>query len=1031
MNKHRAIGLATVSALVLAVLLLITMNVWAEPVAPVRLAILCVNPGGTGDCYSLIQAAVDAASDGSTIRVAEGTYYETVVLTKSLTLEGGWNAGFTTRDWDVYVTTIDAQQMSTVLRVHAGISPTIEGFIITGGDSSSPLGWGGGIWVGESFNDIGLTTIRHNVITNNVACDGACQGHGGGILVYNNTAIIEYNTVISNVARTDNQGGEGGGIHIGWQAEAILTGNTVVSNTAVYSTTGLWEGEGGGLYLYGSDNTLRDNEIRGNVAAVKGTGRGGGIYAAGSYYGNRILSNTASISGTGYGGGVYAYWVQDFNDNLVQGNVASRYGDGTGGGIYAIQLQDAHRNTIVDNVATRGGGMYLGQYSNTEMRSNLIARNRATGISLATGDGGGGIASVDDDAEIINNDILSNTAYGYGGGLAVMGGDQYVVRENTVRGNAASVGGGAFAYSSSGTIARNWIVSNTASTRGGGLHLHQYVTATLDANRVLSNTVTAGEGGGVCVWKNSAPVTLTNHIVARNSAANEGGGVYVYGSPSVRLINNTLVDNDRGSGQEGVALLAGSKVTMTNNIVAGHSVAVTVEVGSIAILSYNDYWGNTIGVAGQLSGTTDMTLNPQFEDWTAGDYHLTLDSPLIDQGDGGVNVSHDFEGDPRPRGSGIDVGADEAYRAESYVSESVGNDTTGDGSSGSPFARVTKGIGETRTGGTVYVGRGRYSERITVTRSVNLLGGYHEDGWSRDIAAHTTTLDAEGTGTVVVIRGEGTQATVEGFTITGGEATRSGGGLIIDYYAGATIRYNTITGNHAGNGGGGLAVSGDGNAESVVESNRIYNNVADGVFVFSPLAVRTSQSPQQGPEPGGGLLLTGGPAQVVNNMIYSNTCAAGGDGMALASWDGPVQVLHNTIADNGDSGGEGILLWGSGTDGYLYNNLIVGHGTGISVTAGAQVTWDYNGFYDNIAAYAAGLSGGVHDVSGDPNFVNRAGGNLHIGPASTMANKGTDTGVSTDIDGDSRPAPAGTKPDLGADEVSQRQVYLPLVLRNS
>ncbi len=980
---------------------------------------------------------MNAASDGTTIRVAEGTYYETVVLTKSLTLEGGWNAGFTTRDWETYVTTIDAQRAGAVILVRWSVSPTIEGFVITGGDSSSPLGWGGGIWVyGDFIEGGGTTIIRHNVITNNVACNGSCQGHGGGIMVYVSTAIIEHNTIVSNVARTDSQGGEGGGIHIGWSAEATLTSNAIISNTAVFSTTGSWEGQGGGLYLYGSGVTLADNEIRGNVAAVKGTGRGGGLYAAGYHYDNRILSNTASISGTGYGGGMYAYWVQDFSNNLVQGNVASQHGDGTGGGIYANQLQDARHNVIVDNVATRGGGVYLGQYSNTEMRDNLIARNRATGSSLATGDGGGGIASVDDDAEIINNDILSNTAYGYGGGLAVMGGDQYVVRENTVRGNAASVGGGAFAYSSSGTIARNWIVSNTASTSGGGLHLHQYVTATLDANRVLSNTVTAGEGGGVCVWKNSAPVTLTNHIVARNSAANDGGGVYVYGSPSVRLINNTLVDNDRGSGQEGVALLAGSKVTMTNNIVAGHSVAVTVEVGSIAILSYNDYWGNTIGVAGQLSGTTDMTLNPQFEDWTAGDYHLTLDSPLIDQGDGGVNVSHDFEGDPRPRGSGIDVGADEAYRAESYVSESVGNDTTGDGSSGSPFATVTKGISETRTGSTVYVGRGRYSERITVTRSVNLLGGYHEDGWSRNIAACTTTLDAEGTGTVLVIRGEGTQATVEGFTITGGEATRSGGGLIIDYYAGATIRYNTITGNHAGNGGGGLAVSGDGNAESVVESNRIYNNVADGIFVMSPMAGKTALSPQQGPEPGGGLLLTGGPAQVVNNVIYSNTCAAGGDGMGLSSWGGPVQVYHNTVADNGGAGGVGAELRGTASEIYLYNNLIVGHGTGISVTAGAQVTWDYNGFYDNTAAYAPGLSGGAHDVSGDPRFADRVGGDYHIGPSSAMADRalatsGTDVGVSLDIDGDSRPAPAGTKPDLGADEVSQRQVYLPLVLRNS
>ncbi len=1049
MNKHRAIALATVSALVLAVLLLITMNVWAGPdeasgsvsPAPVRLAILCVNPGGSGGCYNSIQAAVDDASDGSTVRVAEGVYNETVVISKSLTLEGGWNADFTLRDWDAYATTIDAQQMSTVIRVHAGISPTIEGFIITGGDSSDPLGWGGGIWVGESFDAVGLTTIRHNVITNNVACDGACQGHGGGILVYNNTAIIEYNTVISNVARTDEQGGEGGGIHIGWSAEATLTGNTIVSNTAVYSTTGTWEGKGGGLYLYGSDNTLRDNEIRGNVAAVKGIGRGGGMYATGYHYDNRILNNSASISGTGYGGGVYANWVQDFNDNLVQGNVASRYGDGTGGGIYAIQAQDVHRNTIVDNVATRGGGVYLSQYSHTGMRDNLIARNQATGIWGLNG--GGGISSEDDDAEIVGNQIVSNTTLlGHGGGVLITGGDNYTLRDNLLRENVAYLGGGAFVYSATGAIVHNQVVSNAAFS-GGGAYLSTEASPAMDRNIVMSNTAWGdpffpGHGGaGMFVNIGSGvPLTLTNHIVARNILLTDtvvAGGVSCL-SGDVRLINNTVADNSPGAGGDGLVFYPGATAsTLVNNIIVGHDIGVWMDGGAVGILDYNDYYDNVTDTVGVSWGPNHLTDAPQFDDQTAGDYHLASTSPLIDQGDNSVNVPMDFEGDPRPLGSSMDIGADEAYRAETFVSVYTGNDTTGTGSDTAPFATVSKGIDETRTGGTVYVGRGRYTERISVTRSVNLLGGYHESGWNRNIAAYTSTLDAEETGTVIVVHGESVQAMIEGFTITGGKANvvGTGGGILIFDDAGATIRYNNISGNYAQNGGGGLAVwGGDNSLESVVDSNRIHDNAADGVFPYSSLATRALLRPQQGPEPGGGLLVAGGPAHVVNNFIYSNTSGFGGDGMGCQSWDGTVEVLHNTIADNGDSDGEGILLWGSGTDVYLYNNLIVGHGTGISATSTTQAIWDYDGFHDNTAAYAPGLTGGVHDVSGDPNFVNRAGGNLHIMPASTMANKGTDTGVSTDIDGDSRPAPVGTYPDLGADEVNQLYIYLPLVVRN-
>ena len=38
--------------------------------------------------------------------------------------------------------------------------------------------------------------------------------------------------------------------------------------------------------------------------------------------------------------------------------------------------------------------------------------------------------------------------------------------------------------------------------------------------------------------------------------------------------------------------------------------------------------------------------------------------------------------------------------------------------------------------------------------------------------------------------------------------------------------------------------------------------------------------------------------------------------------------------------------------------------------------------------------------------------------------------MTADIDGDPRPIPAGTLPDLGADEIRQHRVYLPLLLKS-
>ncbi len=457
-------------------------------------------------CYTLIQAAVNAAVPGDAIRVAEGTYYESVTLTKSVTLEGGWGADFGARDWTCYTTTIDARRAGPAIRIEGTVSPTIEGFVITGGDGTPGARGGGGVQIYRpAFQPGSAVLIRHNIITGNLACRAStCAGDGGGVAVYNSAAILEHNAIIGNIAQlTTTNGGRGGGVYVGASALATLTGNLIARNTAVYSVP----------------------------------------------------------------------WMTD----------------GRGGGVYADE-------------------------------------------------------------------------------------GRLVLQDNLVEENSAFFGGGVFLHTSSGAVTGNRIISNTAVRRGGGLYVYRNVTAILDSNHVLSNTVAAGEGGGVCIRGSDLPLTMTNHIIARNSAVRDGGGVYVCNSPAVNLVNNTIVDNNGGSGQEGVALLKvnpepPSWVTMTNNILLGHSVGVTVAVGCVAWLSHNDYYSNTIDVSGQPSGTLslDMSVDPQFIDRLAGDYHLSLASLLIDAGDNGATITHDFEGDPRPHGAGIDVGADEMIERHIYL----------------------------------------------------------------------------------------------------------------------------------------------------------------------------------------------------------------------------------------------------------------------------------------------------------------------------------------------------------------------------
>jgi hypothetical protein len=466
---------------------------------------------------------------------------------------------------------------------------------------------------------------------------------------------------------------------------------------------------------------------------------------------------------------------------------------------------------------------------------------------------------------------------------------------------------------------------------------------------------------------------------------------------------------------------------LVNNIIVGHSVGIK-KVSGTAALAYNDYYDNVIILDGLVGGPHERTDDPKFEDQAGMDYHLALDSPLIDKGDSSVAPLTDFEGDARPHGSAADIGADEAYRAETYVSILVGSDLTGDGSPGNPFETIKKALGETRTGGSIYVGRGEYHETADITRNVNLLGGYHESDWSRNISTNVTTLDADGTSAVVSIYGLGVQALVEGFTITGGEANvygGSGGGIAIYDEAVATIRYNTITGNHALNGGGGLLVFGNVNYSSLIDSNLVYNNTADGEF--SPCCVEGLKPPQfiqQGSEPGGGILASS--ARLVNNIVFDNDSGYGGDGIGAG---GQCEVFHNTVVENGDSTGEGIAIVGTGEKVIIFNNLIVGHAVGIQAIPDTLAEWDYQGFDQNTQNYITGLVAGDHDVNGDARFIDPSAENYHVLPASIAAGTGLDLGLLLDFDGQPRPAPLGTSPDIGADEVEQYQLLLPLILR--
>ncbi|MBN1318995.1 MAG: right-handed parallel beta-helix repeat-containing protein [Anaerolineales bacterium] len=305
---------------------------------------------------------------------------------------------------------------------------------------------------------------------------------------------------------------------------------------------------------------------------------------------------------------------------------------------------------------------------------------------------GGGIASFDASPIIINNIITGNIArmdpslVGYGGGIALVRPTATtIISGNLIISNTASTkdignGGGIVCKDGVASIISNQIINNSAK-RGGGIYVLNCQDVSLDANLIISNTAgawaaTAGKGGGVYIY-DSQDITMTNNVVARNKSNVQGGGIYIYyGGPDVysgKIVNNTITDNYFGDGNQGVWFESHVRYIFDNNIVTGHDVGLEI-VNSANIEINYCLFNNSIN---DISSTGVYTLNniitytgPLFVYPAGWNYHIKKDTPARNA----INPQHagwyppvDIDGDPRPFGGWIDIGADEMPLAEVYL----------------------------------------------------------------------------------------------------------------------------------------------------------------------------------------------------------------------------------------------------------------------------------------------------------------------------------------------------------------------------
>lgn len=356
-------------------------------------ATLCVAPGGAGGCFASIQAAADAAPNGSVITLAAGTYAENVLLTtpSSLVIQGA----------DAASTVVDGGAAGAVLVVRTN-RLRLEGVTLRNGAAEQ----GAGLRLDDR--------ARVDVVDSRIAD--------------NHASLF------------------GGGIALGPRASLTLTDTTVEDNGAI---------DGAGIYTEvvgagpsgkscrGGTLTMNGGAVRGNVAS----GQGPALYATGVVCNGGakveledvvVEANTAGCVGCGGSGALRAHGKLALLRTTVVGNSA--------GGIFTSGTLEIRDSTIADNDATLtgAGGVTVGSLSSFVRHKMRIVRST---ISGNVGQFGGGVRVVGAKASIETSTISGNSAT-TGGGIHVSGSSgqpRLTVLSSTIAANTASSAAGGIA----------------------------------------------------------------------------------------------------------------------------------------------------------------------------------------------------------------------------------------------------------------------------------------------------------------------------------------------------------------------------------------------------------------------------------------------------------------------------------------------------------------------------------------------------------------------------------------------------------
>jgi len=279
-----------------------------------------------------------------------------------------------------------------------------------------------------------------------------------------------------------------------------------------------------------------------------------------------------------------------------------------------------------------------------------------------------------------------------------------------------------------------------------------------------------------------------------------------------------------------------------------------------------------------------------------------------------------------------------AHAVDIYVSPPpAGNDTTGNGTAGAPYATIQKAYNVSTSPGTnIRVNPGTYSQCVNALgQFVEISPGVFVDKWVNIIATSanpaSTIIQGDFFCTPLTFGGSG--GTLQGFTI------RNGGTSGVKAIGNVTITGNAINTNNSFDGdGGGVEVISDtcayGTHAIQILNNTIKDNVAD--YDGGGLKVTAGKSPE-------GCQVSDVTVLIQGNTFQTNLANDDGGGLDIivdsaATTNVTLTLKSNTIFDNDsvtDGAGARLVSRGEGTETVVASgNTITFNSAGISGSGG-------------------------------------------------------------------------------------------------